>query len=149
VQRHRLGIEPIHFQVPIQIIKTIVKIVGNNPRSTPSHTPLHTSPLPFPPPSPHRQPNTMVRVPRIPWRTLGAVNVPRNRHDLPKNLDKWLSKFNSESKEIPDDHINKIMLDVNLRDVEHEGIVCRLFPYDFEGKASTWYFSLQANSITN
>jgi hypothetical protein len=88
-------------------------------------------------------------VPIIPWRTLGAVNVPGNQHDLPKNPDKWLPKFNPESRETLDDHINKFMLVVNLRSVEHEDVVCRLFPYTFEGEASTWYFSLQANSITN
>jgi hypothetical protein len=91
----------------------------------------------------------MAGVPRMPWRTLGAVNVPVNQHDLLKNPDKWLPKFNPESKENPDDHINKFMLAVNLRDVEHEDIVCRLFPYAFEVEASAWYFSLQANSITN
>jgi hypothetical protein len=88
-------------------------------------------------------------VPRTPWRTLGAVNVPGNQHDLPKNLDKWLPKFNLESKEAPDDHINKFMLAFNLRGIEHEDVVCRIFPYTFEGEASTWYLSLQANSITD
>ena len=28
-------------------------------------------------------------------------------------------------------------------------MVCRLFPYTFEGKASTWYFSLLEGSITS
>ena len=28
-------------------------------------------------------------------------------------------------------------------------MLCRLFPYTFEGKASTWYFSLLEGSITN
>jgi hypothetical protein len=41
------------------------------------------------------------------------------------------------------------MYTVHLRSVEHEDVVCRLFPYTFEGGSSTWYFSLQANSITN
>ena len=27
--------------------------------------------------------------------------------------------------------------------------MCRLFPYTFEGKASTWYFSLPESSITS
>jgi hypothetical protein len=35
-------------------------------------------------------------VPRPPWRTLEAINVPGNQHDLPKNPDKWLPKFNPE-----------------------------------------------------
>jgi hypothetical protein len=33
--------------------------------------------------------------------------------------------------------------------VEHEEVVCRLFPYTFEGEASTWYFSLTTGSITS
>jgi hypothetical protein len=80
---------------------------------------------------------------------LGAVNVPRNQHDLPKNIDKWLPKFNPDSRETPDDHIKKCILTVNMRSVEHEYVVCRIFPYIFEREASTWYFSLQDNSITN
>jgi len=74
-----------------------------------------------------------------PWRTLGAVNVPENQHDLPKNPDKWLPKINPESKETPNDHINKFMLVVNPRGVDHEEFVCILFPYNFEGEASTWF----------
>ena len=33
--------------------------------------------------------------------------------------------------------------------VQEEDVVCRLFPYTFEGKASTWYFSLPKGSITS
>jgi hypothetical protein len=33
--------------------------------------------------------------------------------------------------------------------VQEEDVVCKLFPYIFEGKASTWYFSLLEGSITN
>jgi len=108
------GIKPIHFQVHVQIKKTIIKTVGNNP---PSNPPLHMSPIPSPPPSPSHQPNTKAGVSRKPWRTLGAVNVPGKQHDLHKNIDKWLPNFNPESKETPDDHINKFVLAVNLRNV--------------------------------
>jgi hypothetical protein len=33
--------------------------------------------------------------------------------------------------------------------VQHEDVVCRLFPYTFENSASTWYFNLPVVSITN
>ena len=36
---------------------------------------------------------------------------------------------------------------IRLRNIIHEDVVCRLFPYTFEGKASTWYFALEASSI--
>ena len=29
----------------------------------------------------------------------------------------------------------------------YEDVVCRLFPYTFEGKYSTWYFALDSGSI--
>ena len=39
------------------------------------------------------------------------------------------------------------MQTITLRNVIHEDVVCRLFPYTFEGRASTWYFSLESGPI--
>ena len=36
-----------------------------------------------------------------------------------------------------------------MRNVIHEDIVCRLFPYTFEWKYSTWYFALESASINS
>ena len=33
--------------------------------------------------------------------------------------------------------------------VEHDDVVCRLFPHTFKAKETSWYFGLQENSITN
>ena len=33
--------------------------------------------------------------------------------------------------------------------VQHEDVVCWIFPYTFENSASTWYFNLPIRSITN
>ena len=33
--------------------------------------------------------------------------------------------------------------------VEHEDVVCRLFPHTLKGKAASWYFGWHANSITD
>ena len=33
--------------------------------------------------------------------------------------------------------------------VQHEDVVCRLFPYTFANLASTWYFNLPVGSITS
>ena len=41
------------------------------------------------------------------------------------------------------------MLVVQTMNVQQEYVVCRLFPLTFEGRASTWYFSLVQGSITN
>jgi hypothetical protein len=79
--------------------------------------------------------------PARPWLDQDAVVVPGAQHPLPKHPEKWLPKFDPDSKQIAKDHIKKFMLAIRLCNVEHEDVVCRLFPYTFEGNASTWYFS--------
>ena len=41
------------------------------------------------------------------------------------------------------------MLENRLMSVQAKDVVCRLFPYTFEGKASTWYCSLPQAFITS
>jgi hypothetical protein len=79
--------------------------------------------------------------PAIPWLDQDVMVVPGPQHPLPKHLEKWLPKFDPDSKKSAKDHIKKFMLSIRLLSVEHEDVVCRLFPYTFEGNASTWYFS--------
>ena len=40
-------------------------------------------------------------------------------------------------------------LALDILAMEHEYVICRLFPHTFEAKASAWYFGLQENSISN
>jgi hypothetical protein len=87
--------------------------------------------------------------PARPWLDQDAIAVPGPQHPLPKHPEKWLTKFDPDSKRTTEDHIMKFMLDIRLRNVEHEDVVCRLFPYTFEGNASTWYFSQQPRTITS
>jgi hypothetical protein len=87
--------------------------------------------------------------PARPWLDQDVVVVPRPQHPLPKHLEKWLPKFDPDSKQSAEDHIKKFMLAIRLRSVEHEDVVCRLFPYTFEGNASTWYFAQQPQTIVS
>ena len=87
--------------------------------------------------------------PQLPWLRAVAVAVPGVQHPLPKHSDKILPMFNPDDKEPAEVHIDKFMLAVQTLNVQHEDVVCRLFPVTFEGKASTWYFSLVQGSITN
>jgi hypothetical protein len=87
--------------------------------------------------------------PARPWLDQDVVAVPGPQHPLPKHPEKWLTKFDPDSKRTAEDHIMKFMLDIRLRNVEHEDVVCRLFPYTFEGNASTWYFAQQPRTITS
>jgi hypothetical protein len=79
--------------------------------------------------------------PARPWLDHDVVAVPRAHHPLPKHPEKWLPKFDPDSKKIAEDHIKKFMLAIRLRNIENEDVVCSFFPYTFEGNASTWYFS--------
>ena len=79
----------------------------------------------------------------IPWLSHDVVVTPIDVHPLPKHLDKFLSKFDLDRKEFIDDPTKELMLVLRLLNVEHEGVVCRSFPYTFEGKVSIWYLSLR------
>lgn len=69
-----------------------------------------------------------------------VVAVHRTVHDMPKQLENFLPKFDPDKKYSTKDHINKFMLVVKLMNVQHEDVICRPFPYTLENKASTWYF---------
>ncbi len=60
-----------------------------------------------------------------------------------------LPKIDPDKGEPPEDHIKRFMMVIRLMGVQHEDVVCRLFPYTFEGKDSMWYFSLRQGSITS
>ena len=82
-----------------------------------------------------------------PWLDGDAVSVLGDQHRFPKNLEKWLLKYNPDEKIPVEDHIKYFMQAIMLINLIHEDVVYRLFPYTFEGKDSTWYFSLEASSI--
>ena len=70
-------------------------------------------------------------------------------HDLPKHPEKVLPRFDPRKGVSVEDHLKGFYLDFNLLNVGYEDVVCRIFPYTFEPKAYSWYFSLKANSIVN
>jgi hypothetical protein len=60
-----------------------------------------------------------------------------------------LPKCDPEISGLPEDHIKKFILAIRLMNIQHEDMVCKLFPYMFENLASTWYFNLPVGSITS
>jgi hypothetical protein len=104
-----------------------------------------SSSQPSTPPTPMANPKN----PSRPWLDQYAVAIPGPQHPLPKHLEKWLPKFDSDSKKIVEDHIKKFMLAIKLHSVEHKNVFYRLFPYTFEGNSSTWYFSQQTHTIVS
>lgn len=82
-----------------------------------------------------------------PWLAMDAIAVPSAQHPLPKHLEKVLPKFYLDNGVTTKDHIKQCMIYLRLMDVQHEDVVCRLFPYTFVGQAFTWFLSLTTWSI--
>jgi hypothetical protein len=66
---------------------------------------------PLTPPTPMENQNNPTR----PWLDQDVVVVPGPQHPLPKHPEKWLPKFDPDSKQSAEDHIKKFMLVVRLR----------------------------------
>ena len=86
------------------------------------------------PPSQPSTPNSPManqNNPTRPWLDQDVVAILGAQHPLPNHLEKWLPKFDPDSKQIAEDHIKNFMLSIRLCNVEHEDVICRLFPYTF------------------
>ena len=118
---------------------------GSRPPEPPENNPTCTNP-----PSP--RPNfsfldTMAA--NIPWLATNVVAVPRIQHPLQKQPENLLPKFDPDNVVTPEDHIKQFMISLKFMDVQHEDVVCILFPYTFVSQASIWFFSLAAGSIAS
>ena len=83
------------------------------------------------------------------WLAVDAFVVHGSQHPLPKYPKKLLPKFDPNNDVTLENHIKKIMLSIRIMDVQHEDVVCRLFPYTFIDKASTCFFNLTKRSIAS
>jgi hypothetical protein len=52
--------------------------------------------------------------PGRPWLDQDVVAIPAPQHPLSKHLEKWLPKFDPDSKQSAEDHIKKIMLAIRI-----------------------------------
>jgi hypothetical protein len=84
-----------------------------------------------------------------PCLATNSIAVAGAQHRFLKHPKKLIPKFDPDNDLSPKDHIKQFMLSLRLMDVQHEDVVCRLFPYTFIGKASIWFFGLTARSITS
>jgi hypothetical protein len=78
-----------------------------------------------------------------------ALALPGRLHHFPRHPKKLLPKFDPETSSLPKDHIKKFILAIRLMNVQHEDVVCILFPYTFDNLTSTWYFNLPVGSINS
>ena len=71
------------------------------------------------------------------WLLRDSLEIYGRQDRLPKHPKKLVPKVKPDSKELVEDHIQKFILANNLLNVHTEDVVCRFFPYTFEGKDST------------
>ena len=83
------------------------------------------------------------------WRARPPLNLAPLVHALPHNYENVLPRFDLGEGTSVDNHLQIFFLVLEALVVEHEDVVCRLFPHTLKGKAASWYFGLQANSITD
>ena len=84
-----------------------------------------------------------------PWLTIDAIAIPSPTHPFPKKPQKFLPKYDPDDDISPEHHIKQFMDALKLMNVEHEDVVCRLFPHALQGKATKWFFNLALGSITS
>jgi hypothetical protein len=84
-----------------------------------------------------------------PWLARDVMAILGRVHNLPRHLEKMLPKYDPETSGLPEDHIKKFIHAIRLMNVQHEDVVCILFPYTFENSSSTWYFNFPVGSITS
>ena len=65
------------------------------------------------------------------WLTINAITIPRSQNPLPKHPKKLLPKFDPNDDILHEDHINKFMLAMNIMNVQHEDVACKLFCLTF------------------
>ena len=64
-----------------------------------------------------------------PWLTIDDISIPGPTHQFPKNPQKFLTKYDHDEDVLPEYHIKQFMDALNLMNVEHEDVICRLFPH--------------------
>jgi hypothetical protein len=60
-----------------------------------------------------------------------------------------LPKFDPVDDILSKTHLDKFMLAMNIMNVQHEDVACKLFCLTLQGNASSWFFNLSSGSITS
>ena len=79
---------------------------------------------------------------QLAWRDRTPLNQVAPLHDFPKHPDRVLPKFDPGKGIFVEDHLKSFYLALEILNVEHEDVICIIFPYNFEPKASSWFFTL-------
>ena len=76
------------------------------------------------------------------WRARTPLNLAPPMNDFPQNYEKYFPRFDPREGISVDDHLQSFFLALEALAVEHEDVVCRIFPHTLKGKVASWYFGL-------
>lgn len=76
------------------------------------------------------------------WMAQGLPTLSNSLHKIPKHIEKLLSKFDPDKKTNVEDHIDEFYMHLRMLEVHFDNVICRIFQYTLEGRASVWYNSL-------
>ena len=62
-----------------------------------------------------------------PWLTINALAIPGPQNPLPRHPKKLFPKFDLEDDILPEDHIDKFKITLNLMNAQHEDVAGKLF----------------------
>ena len=77
---------------------------------------------------PQSLPQIMVFVNKHVWIARTTLNLVTPLHDLPKNPEKVLPKFDPGKGVSAEDHLKGFYMDLTILNVDHEYVACILFP---------------------
>ena len=69
-----------------------------------------------------------------PWLTIDVICIPGPTHPFSKNPQIFFPKYDPDDDVLLEYHIKQFMDALNLMNVEHEDVVCKLFPHTLKEK---------------
>lgn len=83
------------------------------------------------------------------WMAQVSLNLASIMHDFRWHPKKILSDFDLDKSITLKYHIESLYLALCLMNVQHEYVMCLLFPFTFENKVATRYYTLPVALIAN
>ena len=68
--------------------------------------------------------------------TINSLAIPGPQNPLPRHPEKPFPKFDVDDDILPKNHIDKFMLAMNIMNVQHEDVACRVLCLTLQGKTS-------------
>lgn len=83
------------------------------------------------------------------WRARNIIVVLGPMQNLPRHLEKYITKFDPKCKDFAEEHLLRYTVGPEALQIQHEGCYMQIVLIFNGRKASSWFFSLVVGSITS